>query len=117
MLPRPSAVPILGGVVPGGGVRAVHLAPPVDAAVVLAGDGGVDVQKVGRQDAAAPLEIELHGAGARVAGYALHVGHGYTLTIAWLQMACVSRAAARRRRSGPRGFLPRLSVNAAPRRS
>lgn len=40
--------------------------------------------------ASAPLEVALHGMGARVAGYALHVRHGYTLTIAWLQMSCVS---------------------------
>ena len=75
--------------------RAVHLAPPVDAPMVLEafpypGDRDIDVQEIGCQGASAPLEVALHGMGARVAGYALHVRHGYTLTIAWLQMSCVS---------------------------
>lgn len=87
MLPRPRAVPVPGGVVSEDGARAVHLAPPVDAPVILQavphpGNRGVDVQEVGRQGASAPLEIALHSSGTRVAGYALHVGHGHTLTIA-----------------------------------
>ena len=53
-------------------------------------DRDIDVQEIGCQGASAPLEVALHGMGARVAGYALHVRHGYTLTLAWLQMSCVS---------------------------
>lgn len=76
-----------GGIVSEGSARAVHLAPPVDAPVVLEaiphpGDRGVDVQEVNCQDASIPLEVALHGTSARMAGYALLSGYGYTLTIA-----------------------------------